>query len=307
MNCIFVRRVCLILIYCELRYTILKSEGELKLKAVIFTALFTIIAISAFCTTSNAITGNSKPDSTPYVCVVVLFSDLARTQAIGYSTGVLISPTVVLTAGHCVLGGVAASVCFDQGPITWSIDQNGMMTYNTNQPIYNGVPVPYPAYAQSIAAGAKPSQALQTSDVGVIVLDKPVKEVSTYATLPKVGFAGSLPVKTDLQVKGYGVQYVVTPLHYGVYYAWQGTISRNSATSQLLSTNFNGGDKYLKITANSAQGKGGAAYGDSGGPVLYSNIVLAVNAYVNNANCAGVTFATRIDTAPVLSWISGYL
>lgn len=57
-------------------------------------------------------------------------------------------------------------------------------------------------------------------------------------------------------------------------------------------------------------GKGGVAYGDSGGPVLYNNgqtTVLAVNANVNNVNCAGVTFHTRIDNTDVLDWIKGYI
>ncbi len=109
--------------------------------------LCALIVLSTFCATCVAITGNSKPDSTPYVGIVVLFSDAARTHAISYSTGILVSPTVVLTAGHSVPDGVAASVCFDQGPITSKTDQTGEMTFDTNKPVYNGIPIPYPAYA----------------------------------------------------------------------------------------------------------------------------------------------------------------
>jgi hypothetical protein len=94
--------------------------------------------------------------------------------------------------------------------------------------------------------------------------------------------------------------------------SWIGTVSRNAAQVQLLSTHFAGSDKYLKLSANAAQNKGGIAFGDSGGPVIYTDsnghdIVLAVNSYVSNANCAGVTYHTRIDSSEILGWISGYL
>jgi hypothetical protein len=280
------------------------------IKTSILILLCASIALSTFCSTGYAITGNSQPDSTPYVGVVVLFSDAARTQPLSYSTGILISPTVVLTTGHSLFGGVAASICFDQGPIAYSIDENGKFSYTTNQPIYNGVPIPYPEYAASILAGAKPSQVLQTSDVGLIILDTPVTEITIFPSLPTAGLADILPAKTALQAIGYGVQFQITPRGHGVN-TWVGSLSRNSATIELLSTSFQGSSNYLKCTANAAQDKGGIAYGDSGGPVLYGNnvqnVVLAVNAYVSSANCAGVTYHTRIDNPQVLNWINGYL
>ena len=276
-------------------------------KTATLITLLAIIALSAFCSTTYAITGNNQPDSTPYVCVVVLFSDPAMTHPISISSGVLISPTVVLTAGHSVIGGVAAGVCFEQGPITYSIDETGKIHYNINQPIYSGAPIPYPAYLASILAGAKDSKLLQTSDVGIITLNTPVQEVQSYPALPTPGLADTLPGKTSLQVIGYGVQ---NPSKGNNLPPLAGSISRNSATVNLLSTNFQGSDNYLKCSANAAQGKGGVAYGDSGGPVIYNNgqsTVLAVNAYVNNGNCAGVTFHTRIDNPAVLDWIKGYI
>jgi hypothetical protein len=280
------------------------------LRTAVFLALCASIVLAAFCTSSSGITGNYTLDATPYVGIVVLFSDPARTQAISYGTCVLISPTVVLTAGHCVRGGVAASVCFDQGPIYCALDETGSMYYETNQPIYNGVPVPYPTFAASMEAGVKASQLLQTNDVGLIILDTPVQEVTTFPTLPTAGLAETVKVNTPLKVMGYGIQCRIR-LGGQLFGALDITVSRNSANVQLLSTDFFGSSNYIKCTANAAQGKGGVAFGDSGGPVLYNvngqNIVLAINALVSNVNCAGVTYHTRIDNPDVLSWISGYL
>jgi hypothetical protein len=264
-------------------------------------ALLTLITLTACFSTTYAITGNSQPDSTPYVCLVVLFSDAARTQPVSYSSGILISSTVVLTAGHSIVGGVAASVCFDQGPMYYSIDESGKVTYTTNQPIYNGVPIPYPEYNPA----AKPSKVLKTSDVGLIILDKPVAEVTSFPALPPAGLADNLPKKTNLQIIGYGVHDPNSAPQLS------GSISRNSATVNLLGDRFQGSDKYIKCSANAAHGKGGISLGDSGGPVMYTfngqRTVLAVNAYVNNDNCAAASYHTRIDNPNVLNWIIGYI
>jgi hypothetical protein len=116
--------------------------------------------------------------------------------------------------------------------------------------------------------------------------------------------------KTYLKEIGYGVQFQVTPRSGGVQNSWTGTISCNSALTQLIPGNFAGSDKYIGLTANPSQDKGGIAFGDSGGPILHQAddgtcTVLAINAFVSNSNCAGVSYHTRIDTQQVLDWIGG--
>ncbi len=281
-------------------------------RAATWAILSAFVALAMLSGGVYGITGNYKPDSTPYVGVVVLFSDAARTNAIGYSSGTLISPTLMLTAGHSTYGAAAVSVCFDKGPIDYTV-QNEKIVYPSNEIIYTGTPVTYSEYANSVEAGSNQGSHLySSSDLGLIILDTPVKEITEFPTLPQAGFADTLSANTNLQVVGYGVQFQVTPRNNGVQNPWAGTISQNSAQTQLVPGNFAGSDKYLKLTANPSQDKGGVAFGDSGGPVIYNtnggqDMVLAINAYVSSANCNGVSYHTRIDSPNVLSWIKGYL
>ncbi len=274
-------------------------------KIITLAILSAIIGLVTISSTAYGITGNYQPDSTPYVGVVVLFN--AQGNAIGYCSGVLISSNVMLTAGHSTFGATSARVCFAKGPIIFNI-QDGEIVLPNKETIYNGKPETYPEYAISVVTGPNNGNHLySSSDIGAIVLDQPIPE-AICAALPPENFADSLQTKTNLQVIGYGFQTQLLPKNNGVENSWVGTISCKSAQTQLVSGNFAGNDKYLKLTANPSQGKGGVAFGDSGGPVIYhsdnQDMLLAINAYVTNANCNGVTYHTRIDLPAVQSWIN---
>jgi secreted trypsin-like serine protease len=84
---------------------------------------------------------------------------------------------------------------------------------------------------------------------------------------------------------------------------------RHFAPAQLIADKHVMNDGFIKLTANPAQGKGGTAFGDSGGPNLLggSNTILGVTSWGTNDNCAGVSYAQRVDTADVLAWINTFL
>jgi hypothetical protein len=272
-----------------------KRERLQRSKTAILIAL-SIIILMTLSGTAVAITGNYEPDSTPNVCMVALFDGNGELKTV--STGVLISPSVVLTAGHTTSSGEVAIVCFDQNPTSIS-------------PTYTGHPLTYPEYSRTVEnAQVNGNHLFSVSDVGIILLTTSVQEI-TSATLPTANLADALPARSNLQVIGYGVQYQATPKNSGPINSWIGTFTRNNAQVQLLSNNFAGADKYLKCTANAAQDKGGVAFGDSGGPILINSqgesIVLAINAYVNSVNCNGLSYHTRIDNQQVLDWIGSFL
>jgi hypothetical protein len=271
-------------------------------KILTITTLIIATTMALFTTQASAITGNPTPSTEPYVGIVVMFSDAARTEPIGYCSGFLISPTVMVTAGHSLVGAQAVSVCFDQGPIAYTI-QNGQITYYGTSTIYTGTPITYPTYKPTLHG----NQEFQTSDIGLIILDQPVTTVTEFPTLPTTDFTEALNKKTDLTAIGYGMQTQIKPKNNGPQTSWVGTLSRNSATLQIVNTN----DLYLKVTANNAQGKGAIVFGDSGGPVIYTvngqDVAVAVNAFVSSSNCNGVSYHTRLDNTQVLAWISRYL
>ena len=275
-------------------------------KLTTYTLIIALTLTALYAGTATAITGNTQLDTTPYVGVVVLFADTARTQPIGYCSGFLISQTVMVTAGHSLIGIEAVSVCFDQGPISYGVI-DGKLVYYGADTIYNGNPVTYPAYNPSLAG----NQEFQTSDIGLIILVQPVKGVTEFPALPPVGFTETLPTKTDLTIIGYGFQTQTTPKNNGPQNSWTGTVSRNSATAQLSNSNFKGSDNYLKLSANPSQGKGAIAFGDSGGPVIYNangqDVAVALNAFVSSSNCNGVSYHTRLDNAQVQAWIGSYM
>lgn len=261
-------------------------------KLATLTLILALTLTALYAGTTTAITGNTQPDNTPYVGIIVPYADAAKTTPLGtYCSGFLISPTVMVTAGHGIKDAAAVSVCFSQNPLSL---QDGAV-------IYSGKPVMYPDYNSALNG----NQEFQTSDIGLIILDEPVTGVE-LPVLPEAGFTENLPTKTDLTIIGYGVQTQTAPKN-----IWAGTISRNSATAQLSNSNFQGSDIYLKLTANDAQGKGAIAFGDSGGPVIYNlngqDVAVALNAFVSSSNCNGVSYHTRLDTVQVLDWIRSYL
>jgi len=251
---------------------------------------------------ASAIT-NGQPDGNnhPYVGLVVFdVIDENGDQVPSHRCSAsLLTDTIVLTAGHCTDGAVAARVWFDE------IVQGNPEYPFSGVTSYDGTPHTFPDFCIGCGNGLP---GFAAGDVGIVVLSEPVPAsvVSEYAELPAEGLVDTLENKTGVDFVGYGVQ---EQLRGGGPPVWTGLRNRLYAPSELVSGNFTHSDEFMKLALNPGGGSGGTCFGDSGGPDLLggTNTVLAVNSYVTNSNCAGVGYSARIDTPEVLEWIDGFL
>jgi hypothetical protein len=256
-------------------------------RRMICALLLVPILVSSFVVNAYGIT-NGQPDGTqhPYV-------GLADNGEFACS-GTLLSPTIFLTAAHC----------FDPSDrVRITFDPNGF--FNAGRLSFFGTFHPDPNFCLACGGGLP---GFDTHDVAIVVMESPVPTsvVSTYGQLPMQGLVDSLAMKTAITIVGYGVQNFIRgggPPQPGAVF------TRFFAPSLLIQSNGVIHDEFIKLTANPAQGKGGVCFGDSGGPNLLggTNIVLAVNSFGTNGNCAGVTYSFRIDTQEALTFIHQFI
>jgi hypothetical protein len=253
---------------------------------------------------------NGVPDGDNHPYVGLLVFDVAPGTPGWRCSGALIAPDVVLTAGHCTDGAVAARF--------WAYED---VTYNHFPfPLYpyggpgsgavEGEAFTNPYYqVGNPYGGGNGLPAFSYRDVGIVVLDEPIA-MDEYAQLPTENFVDTLASKTPVDFVGYGVQEQVMAFPGQPPRArWTGLRWRMYAPSELVSGNFVHSAEYLRLALNPGGGSGGTCFGDSGGPDLLggTDTVLGVNSYVTNVNCSGVGYSARVDVPEILDWINTFL
>jgi hypothetical protein len=228
-------------------------------------------------------------------------------------SGTLISPTIVVTAGHCTFptglngettangsGGNDTWVSFDAKPDYTGIgaapfipdDNAGRYAhYAATLPLHGwhrGTAYPHPQYDDA---------AFFLHDAGVVVLDEPV-DLDEYGQLAGLDyldqFTGKLKAHTLFEAVGYGLTRSLPHSDEG------GDIRMNS---QQVIVNANGvygqHDKSSIVFSNNngRPHQGGTCSGDSGGPFLRdgTTLIVAINSYGVPPNCTGGDGAYRVD------------
>jgi len=274
-----------------------------KLVAVL---LFTLAA-PAF-----AITGNWVEDfEHPFVGLVVFYD--AKGEFLWRCSGSLISPTKLVTAGHCTdtaEGAVSARVYFQQDaganfnpatgvdpvsgyPETCAAGTKGVVCATAKR-IYN--------YGFANFAGFP-----NTHDAGVVILDQKIK-LPEYGKLPPAGAlddALKAQQQTVFTSSGYGLTLRVQEHSALSNISFRSRLMATSTLTNLVSANTDG---YNLQTQGNGDGRGGTCSGDSGGPVFLggasSNLIVAVTSFGLNAICRGTDFSYRLDRQEVLDWIN---
>lgn len=270
----------------------------------ILMALLTAMAVLAIAVSSVGAITDGELDGDGHPHVVLLLMEVGG-EPMYRCSGTLLSPTVLLTAGHCVSN-------YPDEPFS------GMRVF-TESDVENGDnSYPY-AGNNSVEAVSWAVHPLYESedpfymhDVGIVILAEPgVLGLEEYGTLPEQDQFDDLPMpsgksdKTWFTSVGYGQQIIFTDES---QWEMQSVRIRMVAHPFLKQLNVPGitGDYSLWLSNNHSTG--GTCYGDSGGPNFLgdTNLVAGVTSFGMNATCSGSGGVFRTDRADVLDFIYEY-
>jgi len=275
----------------------IRSLGRIRLLATPRHCLAALLAICAatltFVIPVGAIT-NGELDGNRHPAVVLLLMEVKGQPAFRCS-GTLLSPTVLLTAGHCAgePGEFSGMRVFTESDV-----ENGDNNY----------PFAGPNSVEAVTWSAHPLFKEATfflHDVGVVVLQSPGVKL-------KRGSYGVLPAEDELDSLHPRASTVFTSVGYGVQRINPAFVTaeriRMFAQPHLLQINTGfTGDFSLLLSNNHSTG--GTCFGDSGGPNFLgtSNVIAGVTSFGLNGTCGGTGGVFRLDRGNVLDFVNSFL
>lgn len=265
---------------------VMRRRGLATLVAICAATFALVIPIVAI--TDGELDGNRHP------AVVLLLMEVNGEPAFRCS-GTLLSPTVLLTAGHCAgaPGEFSGMRVFTESDV-----DNG----NNNYPFAG------PNSVEAVWWSAHPlfdPDAFFLHDVGVVVLQSPGVKLrrSSYGVLPSEDQLDSLRPRasTLFTSVGYGVQRI-NPVFV------ESARVRMFAQPHLIQINTGLTGDYSLLLSNN-HSTGGTCFGDSGGPNFLgtSNVIAGVTSFALNGTCGGTGGVFRLDRRNVLDFVNAFL
>jgi hypothetical protein len=275
------------------------------LRRTLAVVLISVCGLLATAVPAGAITGGEADgDRHPNVGLIVFYQPDGRFRC----SGTLISPTILLTAGHCTFGTLGKTlVTFKtfiaaQPPSGFPVAADPSKGYTAAElaaaGYLSGTAMAHPQYSQF-------TDLANWNDVGVIVLDKPVTGIAP-AKLPPANYLNQFgqPVlnSTLFTMVGYGTEVTKPatgpqkpqPMSFPLLRRFT-TAPGQKLTPQILQLNGN---------PNDIRGGGGSCFGDSGGPVFLNGFVVGDASYVYTSNCRYLDGYQRVDIPVVQNWLA---
>jgi len=214
-------------------------------------------------------------------------------------SGTLVSPTIFVTASHCLVGLEAFGITGVQVTFDDVIDADADGLVDPGVTLHDGTSHAHPEFGGN-GGGS------DAHDVGVFEIDPPGVSMANFGQVPTAGRLDSADKKTTrFTTVGYGT---VREDKTGGGNSLELGTRRKLATQELLSLN----KPWATFSMNPSTGSGGTCFGDSGGPHFLgaganeTRIVVAVTV-TGDRFCRATDKTYRLDTPSARSFLDDFV